>query len=160
MSTKTTTTNTAAFNGAGMSGYNTLQPTIQSALQQNITNPWTAMAGNQQMAAGNQSIFGQSQQNFQGIAQSLQQRGISANSPLFAQQLNQQRNATQKQQGNMYSNLLLNAQNLSTQSATAASQYTPLQTGSTTTGTVSGLGTWLPQLAAAAAKASSGAAGA
>jgi hypothetical protein len=143
MSTKTTTTNTAAFNPAGMSAYNTLQPGIQAGLTQNISNPWAAIAGNQQYAAGNQGIFGQSQQNFQGIAQQMQQRGIMANSPLFAKQLQQQRLATQKAQGNMYSNLLLQANNLRTASATAASQYQPLQTGTTSTQKTGGLGSFV-----------------
>lgn len=129
MSTKTTTTNTAAFNPQGMSAYNTLQPTIQSALNQNMTNPWGAMAGNQQMAQGNQSIFGSSQQAFSNLAQGWQQRGLMSNSPLFAQQLQQVRQGTQSAQNNMYSNLLLQAQNLQTGSAIAASQYQPLQTG-------------------------------
>lgn len=143
MSTKTTTTNSAQFNSQGMSAYNTLQPSILSGLNQDMSDPWTAMAGNQQMAQGNQSIFGQSQAGFSGLAQNWQQRGLTANSPLFAQQMQQMRQATQSGQNNMYSNLLLQAQNLQTGAATAASQYQPLQTGTTSVGSTGGLGTIL-----------------
>ena len=144
MSTKTTTTNTAAFNPQGMSAYNSLQPSIQSGLTQNMSDPWTAMAGNQQMAQGNQSIFGQSQQGFQGLAQNWQQRNLNTNSPLFAAALQRMRGQTQQAQSGMYTNLLLNASNLRTSSAQAASQYTPLQTGTTSTGTQGGLSNWIP----------------
>lgn len=143
MSTKTTTTNTASFNPAGMSAYNTLQPSILNGLNQNMSNPWQAMAGNQQFAQGNQSIFGSSQNAFTNLSQGWQQRGLMSNSPLFSQQLQQQRQATQSGQNNMYTNLLLQAQNLATGSAIAASQYQPLQTGSQSVQSSGGLGSFL-----------------
>jgi hypothetical protein len=126
-----------------MSAYNTLQPSILNGLNSAMSNPWQYMAGNQQMAQGNQSIFGQSQAGFSNLAQGWQQRGLMSNSPLFATQLQQQRQATQSAQGNMYSNLLLQAQNLQTGAAQAASQYQPLQTGTTSVGSTGGLGSIL-----------------
>ncbi len=143
MSTKTTTTDTATFNPAGMGAYNSLQPTIQSGLTQNMNDPWTAMAGNTQMAAGNRGIFDQSSGAFQNIAKSFQQRNIGSNSPLFASQLARMRRVTQGAQSDMYSNLLLQASNLRTGSATAASQYQPLQTGTQSVSSGGGLGSFL-----------------
>ena len=140
MSTQTKTTDTATFDSGSMSAYNSLQPGIQNGLNQNQTDPWGMMAGNQQLAQGNQQIFDQSQQGGSNVVRSLQSRGIQSNSPLFAKQLQQMGTATRGAQSNMYSNLLLNAANLREGSAAAASQYQPLQTGQTSTSQKSGLG--------------------
>lgn len=150
MSSKKQTTTNASFNQGGLTAFNNLQSPIQTGLQQNMNNPWQAIAGNQQLAGANQNIFGQSQQLNQGTAQSLTQRGISANSPLFAQQMLQASASGRRQQNGALNNLLLTAGQVSTGGATAASQYQPLQTGATMVQGQSGLGTWLPQVVAAA----------
>jgi hypothetical protein len=143
MSTKTTTTNTAAFNPTGMSAYNSMQPGVVGSLQQDMSDPWTAMAGNQQVAQGNASLF----QTTQGAATAgmtnATNSGINTRSPMIGQQLSQLRSATKGAQSNMYTNLLLNAQQLQQGAATAASQYTPLQTGSTSTSSTGGIGTYV-----------------
>ena len=160
MSTKKNTQTTATFNSAGQSAYNNLQPSITSGLQENTNNPWQAIAGNQQLAQGNQNIFNSTQQNNQNTVASLSQRGISSNSPLMAQQLAQSSQAGQRQQQGVYNNLLLTAGNVATSGAAAASGYQPQQTGNNTSSWNSGLGTWLPQVAALGAKAVGGAMGA
>jgi hypothetical protein len=160
MSTKKKTQTTGTFDAAGQSAYNNLQPSITSGLQENMNNPWQAIGGNQQLAQANQSIFNSTQQNNQDTVKSLTDRGISTNSPLFAQQVAQSSQTGQRQQQGAYNNLLLTAGNVATGGATAASQYQPQQTGNTQTSWNSGLGTWLPQVLALGAKAAGGAAGA
>jgi hypothetical protein len=126
-----------------MNAYQSLQAPIRQGLMQDMSDPWTAMGGNAQLAAGNNSVFGASQANNTNTVNNLTQRGISANSGIFAQQLQNSRNANASQQNNMYNNLLLSSQQFAQSAATAAGQYQPLQTGGTQTQTNSGLGTWL-----------------
>ena len=155
MSTKKKTTTTAAFDPSGTAAYNSLQPAVFNGLNQDTNNPWTAIGGNAQLAQGNNQIFGSTQQANQGLLQSFSERGIADSSPLVAQQLAQTAGAGRQQQAGVYNNLLLTAGNVATQGAGAASQYQPLQTGNTSTSSQSGLGTWLPQILAAAGKAAS-----
>lgn len=147
MSTKKTTQTTATFDPNGLSAYGSLQTPIQQGLLADISNPWQAIGGNAQLAASNNSIFGQSQQNNTNAAQSLQNRGISATSGIFAQQLQNSRNANAVAQNAGYNNILLQSQQVAQNAATAAGQYQPLQTGGTNVQSQSGLGTWLGPLA-------------
>src|SRR5258708_38589304 len=59
-------------------------------------------------------------------------------------------------QSDTFNNLLLGANQLRMGAAQTAMGYRPLQTGSTTTQQQSGLGTWLPQVAAAGMSAFTG----
>lgn len=157
MSTKKKTQTTASFDPTGMAAYQGLQGAIQSGLQQNMNDPFTAMGFNQQLAAGNNSVFGATQQNNTNAANSLQERGISANSGIFAQQLNNLQNSGAQMRNGMQNNLLLQAGNVAQSGATAAGQYQPLQTGGTNTQSTGGLGSWLsPLLGTIAAGASKG----
>jgi len=124
-----------------MQGYQGLQSKIQSGLQNNINDPWTAMQGNAQLAQGNTSTFNQSPTS--ETAYSMSARGINPNSPLFQRQILNAGNATRQAQAGNLSSLLLQAGQLSQSSAIAASQYQPLQTGSTQTSGNSGLGSYV-----------------
>jgi hypothetical protein len=160
MSTKKKTQTTSAFDATGKSAYDNLQSSVTSGLQTNMNNPYSAMAFNSQLAQGNQSVFGATQANNQNTVKSLTDRGISANSPLFAQQVKQSTQAGRNAQNGVFNNLLLTAGQVQTGGAAAASQYQPLQTGNTSVNGTSGLGTWLPQVAALVAKGAGTAAGA
>jgi hypothetical protein len=160
MSTKKQTKTTATFDPTGLSAYQGLQSSILGGLQENMNNPFQAMGFNQQVAAGNQSVFGTSQQNNTNAAESLAQRGISANSGIFAQTLNNVSNSTAQMKNNMNNNLLLGAGQVAQSGATAAGQYQPLQTGNNNTVTNSGIGSWLTPLLGSLASAAGGAAGA
>lgn len=160
MSTKKKTQTSSAFDNSGLNAYNNLQKNVTSGLQENMNDPYSAMAFNSQLAQGNQSVFNSTQANNQNTVQSLTQRGISANSPLFAQQVKQSTQAGRNAQNGVFNNLLLTAGQVATGGAAGASGYSPLQTGNTTTQSSGGLGTWLPQVAALVAKGAGGAAGA
>jgi hypothetical protein len=150
VSTKKQTTTTASYDPTAQNVYNQLNPAATAAAQQNMTNPWQAMQGNLLQGQMNNQVFGQTQVNNQALVQSLIQRGINPNSPMFTAMLNQAQRASGQARTAGTSNLLLQAQNLATGTAQAATMYQPLQTGGTSTEQTSGLGTWLPQLGAAA----------
>jgi hypothetical protein len=126
-----------------MSIYGGLNTAATSGLQSNMNDPYSAMGYNTQMAQGNQQIFGQSQQNNQGLVQSLVQRGINPNSPMFAMLVNQASRSTKMAQSGLQNNLMLQAQNLRQGSASAGMQFQPLQTGTKTTQGTSGVGAWV-----------------
>jgi len=144
MSTKTKTTDSATFDPQSQGAYQSLQNPLMQGLQQNMSDPWSAMAFNTQLAQGNRQVFGQGQQYQQGTAQSMLRRGINPSSPLFAAQLGRSSMAASRGQNAMYGNLLLTAGNLQQGSAEAAMQYQPLQTGQTKITKTGGLGAWLP----------------
>jgi len=143
VSKKTQTTTTASYDPTAMSMYGAMNTAATTGLQSNMNDPYSAMGFNTQMAQGNQQIFGQSQQNNQGLIQSLIQRGINPNSPMFAAMINNASRSTKMAQSGLQSNLLLEAQNLRTGSASTGMGYQPLQTGTKTTQGTSGLGTWV-----------------
>jgi len=144
MSTKTKTTDTATYDPQSMGNYQGLQNPLMQGLQQNMSDPWSAMAFNTQLAQGNRQVFGQGQQYQQGTAQSMLRRGINPASPLFAAQLGRSSMAASRGQNSMYNNLLLTAGSLQQGSAEAAMQYQPLQTGQTSVTKKGGLASWLP----------------
>ncbi len=143
MSTKKTTTDAATYDPQSMGYYQGFQNPLMQGLQQNMSDPWTAMAGNTQLAQGNRQVFGQGQQYQQETAQSMLRRGINPSSPLFAAQMGRASMAASRGQNSMYNNLLLTAGNLQQGSTEAAMQYRPLQTGTSTTTKTGGLGAWL-----------------
>lgn len=141
MSSKKKTQTTATFDPTGMSSYQSLQNPIQQGLLNNMSDPWTAMAGNQQLAGSNLNIFNQEQTS--NTASNLSGRGINPNSPLYQRAIQNAGLATKGQQNAGMNNLLLQAGQLSQGSAIAASQYQPLQTGQTSTNQTSGVGSYV-----------------
>lgn len=150
MGTQNKTTSTAQFNTQAMGQYNQLQPSIGSALQGNIDNPFSNMMFNTQLGMqrqSNQAQFGAQQQ---ALLQRSQALGINPSSPQYAYMMNQLQRQNMAGTSQGYNNLLLQASQLRQQSIGMAENYRPLQTGQTQTQSQSGLGTWLPQLAGAA----------
>lgn len=141
MSSKKKTQTTATFDPTGMSSYQGLQDPIKMGLQSNMQDPWTAMAGNAQLQAGNRQQFNQDYTS--GVASNMGSRGINPNSPLFARSVMNAGNATRMGQNEDLNNLLLQAGQVSQGSAVAASQYQPLQTGGTQTTKLSGVGSYV-----------------
>lgn len=141
MSTKKKTQTTATFNPTGMQSYQSLQNPIQQGLQQNMSDPFTAMAYNQQLAQSNSNVFNQDYSS--NVAGNMSGRGINPNSPLYQRAIQNAGMATRGQQNAGMNNLLLQAGQLSQGSAIAATQYQPLQTGTTSTNQNTGLGSYV-----------------
>jgi hypothetical protein len=145
MSTNNKTTSTNSYNPFAMGLYNGYQPMIQQAMQQNTTNSFGMIGGNQQMQNfndQNSAQFGSAQQN---NVQSLLSRGIAPNSPFFSSQINKTANANNAAASGNYSNLLLQSQQFQNQNYNSMLNYSPLQTGGVQNQTQGGLGSWLPQ---------------
>jgi hypothetical protein len=150
MSTKKTTTTQNAYDPTAMSAYQNQVSAGSSALLGEINDPYSNSAFQQQQQMQNLTNANQYGQAQQALGQRLQAGGISANSPLYQQQLTQLSMQNQASQSQGYNNLLLNAANTRQSAINSAMSFQPLQTGGTQTQTTSGTGTWLPQVAGAA----------
>jgi len=143
MSTSTTTTASNVFNPLAMAQYNSFQPQIQTQLQNNINNPWSAMGGNQQFANMNEANQAQYGANMGNSISSALARGIQPNSPLLASMINKNASQYSGATSSGYSNLWQQAANFRQGSANAAAGYSPLATGGTQKQSAGGLGQWI-----------------
>lgn len=153
MSTKNVSTNQYA--PAGMGAYNQMTPQAAANMMQFMQNPLASsfFQSNLGMAQKNNAQQGSSQ--MQMLLNNMKGLGSGAsNSPFFQSQVAQQGRAQSGQMQNSFMGLLNNANQMRMGATQGALGYSPLQTGSTQT--VSGTGTWLPQLAGAALGAASG----
>lgn len=151
MSTQNKTQTTNAYNATSMGVYGGFQPYIQSGMQDYASNPLTSNWFNQQL--GYQRRAGQVQGNSMNQGTAWNQNAIgniaNPNAYLASQQAHNQRSALARQ-GQGFNNLLLNANQVRMSALNAQQNYRPLQTGQTQIQSVSGLGSWLPQVAGAA----------
>lgn len=158
MSTKTNTNTQNSYNAAGMSAYNSMIPQLQGNLQAMASAPLNnSMFGNQ-LAQSQQSASQIGQRNMSNIAANTRAGGgllSGAGGFTSAMQNNAMLSNSSNQSGAFNSSLnsALSNRNFAMQGMEG---FNPLQTGSTTQQTKSGLGTWLPQVAGAALGAATG----
>lgn len=149
MSTKKTTTNTTSFNPVAEQAYNSMQPVATNALMSEISDPFSNMFFNNQLAMGQKYNNAQASSAMSAALQRSQAMGQGTNSGLLNwNMMNATRNA-QANNSNLFNNLLLNAGQLRQQAIGGAMSYQPQVMGSTQVQQTSGLGTWLPQVAGA-----------
>jgi hypothetical protein len=125
----------------GQQSYNQLQPGIQNSLLNTISDPFTAMGYQQQLAGASAQAAAGS--NASGAAASMGARGITGSSGVFQRQLENAGNSFRSNQNSLNNNLLLQAGNLSTAASIAATQYQPQQTGQNTSNQTGGIGSYI-----------------
>jgi len=149
MGTKTNTQSTNQYNTAGLNAYNAFQPQIMSQLMQMAQNPLGNSYFQHQLAQQQSAAQQISQRSQSNSLQNLRTGGgVLSNSGGVAASLI---NRNQMQGSALQSNAFNSAMNSALQNRNMAlmsmESYQPLQTGSTSTQSTSGLGTWLPQVA-------------
>ena len=155
MGTKNVTQSTNAYNGSAMNNYNMFQGSIGNNLMQMVNNPLGNSFFKNQLAQ-QQGVNNQiGQRSNANLFQNLRAGGgILSNSGGFAAgALGRNQQTNNMMQGNAFNTALNNALQTRNTGLMSMQAYQPLQTGSTSTNTTSGLGTWLPQLAGAALSA-------
>lgn len=146
MTQKQQTTTTGQYNQGSMGVFNQLQPQFGQAIGSEITNPYSNMFFNQQLGMGQQQLGAQGASANQALLQRGQALGMQANSPLMQSQMGMNQRAGMAGQSNLYNNLLMQAGQMRQSALGMAGSYKPLQTGQTQMQTVSGTGSWLPQI--------------
>ena len=149
MSTKTTTDSTNQYNTAANTTYNAFQPQIMSQLMQMAQNPLGNSYFQHQLAqqqAAAQQINQRSQSN---SLQNLRTGGgvLSNSGGVVASLINRNQMQGSALQSNAFNSAMNSALQNRNMALMSMQSYQPLQTGSTTTQSTSGLGTWLPQVA-------------
>ena len=155
MSTKNVTATTSStqnqYNPAAMMQYNAFQPALGAGLMDLASNPLTSTYFNQQLQMGRKANAAGLQSQNQALMRNLNASGPIANKSAFMQsQLARNQRAGMQANSNLFSNLLLNAQQNRMKAYGMMEGYSPLQTGqisnSTQTQSQQGLGSWLPQV--------------
>jgi hypothetical protein len=159
--TKTTNSSQSTqFNPQSMSQFNSLQPQIGSLLSQYMQNPLKSGMFNLRLQNATKAVNQMGQQGASNIMQNTVAGGFGGgNMAAFKNaMLAQNSRATSANLSNAFSQNLLGQQQLQQNAMMGAMNYKPLATGQsgTQTQTVSGLGSWLPQLAGAAIGAFAG----
>lgn len=164
MSTKQTTdsTNTLNYNPTAEGVYNSMIGNAGSILNQYMTNPF----GNAQYKMGlGQSMAGANQlgqQNISSLMNNMKVSGMSGNSGNAFQQamMNSIGRGNQSMRSQANTGNVMSALQRQMQATGMGMSFSPQLTGTTgsSTSTMGGLGTWLPQLASALAGAGLGAA--
>lgn len=151
MSTVNKTSNAGVFNQQSMGQYNQLQSGIGSNLQDFMNNPLQSSFFNTQLQMAQRANMNQQSSRNQMVNQNATVGGFTGNTPAFlqSQMANNARTASANN-SNSFNSLLLGANQLRFGATQSAMGYKPLQTGSNTTQSQGGLGSWLPQLAGAA----------
>ena len=145
MSTKQETDTNIKFDPYGLSTYQGLQGPLKQVLLDAMLDPKKSsfFTSNWQMLQkANQGMLARSIAN---VGQNLSMRGISSTSPLYASEIAKAARASSSNTNNAYLQALQMASQRQMQATQMAEGYNPLQTGSHSVTTTSGLGTWLPQ---------------
>lgn len=161
MSTKTNTDTSNQYNAQGMGAYNSLIPQFSSTVSSLMSSPLNNSFFQNQLAQTQKSASQIGQRNISNIASNTRAGGglLSGAGSFQTSQLNNamlSNSANQSGAFNSSLNTALSNRNFALQSAEG---FNPLQTGSQTTQSKSGLGTWLPQVAGAALGAATGGGG-
>lgn len=150
-------TQAATFDPASLNAYHSLLAPAQSALTDYMQNPLQSTAFDQRNQLANQNAFALASRNKSNI---LANSGTfaSGNMPAYLQSaLGRNSRALSATQSNSFLQNLLYADQTRQSATNSALGFRPLQTGGTSSGTMSGtqtqqtsgLGTWLPQLVGA-----------
>lgn len=156
MPTTNKTTNTAQFDPNSMNAYQSGISSGMGVLQQDVANPMKQIGFNQRIAQGNSQLFNSFQRNNASLAQRA--GGFGGTTPGFMQnQLAQNQRSLSSGQANLFNQNLLYADQLKQNAASQMMNFKPLQTGSTSTQSTGGVGTWLgPLISAGTAIATGG----
>lgn len=157
MSTKATTSNSNVYNPASMGVYNGLQSQIGGLLSQYMNNPLGFLKPQYELTgqAAMKAATAAGQNAFNTFTNNMAAGGWSGGQlPGFAaQQFGAAQRGTSALQANAFLQNQLAMQGAANQMRNIGLQgamgYSPLATGSTSTKTTSGLGTWLPQVVGA-----------
>src|SRR6267154_1067308 len=150
MSTTNTQTSTNQYNQAGMSAYNQMTPAFSQMAMGYMNNPFQNPFFQQQQQMGNQQANLMGGSAMSNITRNWNMTGGGSNNPAYLEMLNNQSRANSSMRANLgFLNPMQNAFTAQQNFGQLASQFRPLQTGSTSTQKQSGLGTWLPQLVGA-----------
>jgi hypothetical protein len=149
MSQQQKTTTTGQYNQGSMGVFNQFQPQLGQAIGSQITNPYASMFFNTQLGMGQQQLGMQGATANQAMLQRFQGQGMAANSPFLMGQMGMSQRQGMTGQSNLFGGLLGQAGQMRQAGIGMAGQYRPLQTGGQQTQSVSGLGSWLPQVTAA-----------
>lgn len=147
MSTKQTTQSTINYDPTSMGVFKGFQPTIASSLSDYVKNPLFATYFNNQLQMANRAnqVAGNTaNQQFTWNQRAL--GPVADRSAYMASNLNRIQRANLARQSDTFNNLLLNAEQVRRGAIQSMQGYHPLQTGQTQTQTMSGTGTWLPQV--------------
>jgi hypothetical protein len=155
MGTKQQTNTSNQYNQAGMTAYNSFQPQLMSSLLQMSQNPLGNSYFQNQLAQQQAQSQQIGQRSTSNALQNLRTGGgVLSNSGGFtAAMVNRNNIANSGMQANAFNSSLNSALSNRNMALASMQAYQPLQTGQQSTQTTSGLGTWLPQLAGAAAGA-------
>lgn len=159
MPTTNKTTNTASFDPNSMNAYQGGISSGMGVLQQDVANPMKQIGFNQRIAQGNSQLFNSFQRNNSSLAQRA--GAFGGTTPGFAQnQLAQNQRSLSSGQANNFNQNLMYADQLKQSAASQMMNFKPLQTGSTSTQSTGGVGSWLgPLLSAGTAMATAGLSG-
>ena len=150
MSKKTTTDTKqqTQFNPASMASFNALQPGIQGVLQQYMQDPLTSSFFNQRQGMAQRYIAALLGRNMRNIYSNAGQFAGGMNPGFQNSQLLRAGRQGSSMQANAFMQNLFGSEQNRLQATGLAQGYNPLVTGqnSQSTQTVSGLGTWLPQV--------------
>lgn len=152
MATKTNTNTANQYNAGGMAAYNSLIPQMSSTVSNLMSSPLNNSFFQNQLAQQQQTASQIGQRNISNVASNTRAGGglLSGAGSFKTASLNNamlSNSASQSGAFNSSLNTALSNRNFGIQSAEG---FNPLQTGSQTQQSKSGLGTWLPQVAGAA----------
>jgi hypothetical protein len=143
MSTKTQ--QTGQFNAQGMNTYNNMQGGFGTAVNSYMSNPFSNPFMQQQQQMGTNQANQTGQTAMSNITRNWNMTGSSGNNPAYMEMINNQARMNSQQRSQLgFQNPMQNAFTAQQNAMGMASQYKPLQTGSTQS--QSGLGSWLPQI--------------
>jgi hypothetical protein len=150
MSNKTTTNTANQYNPAGMSNYNSFQPTLASGLSNYAQNPLASSFFNTQNATAQANVSNINQRNMSNVTNNLRTGGgLLGNSGSFMQsQINRAGLQGSANSSQAFNSTLNSALTNRQWALSSMQQYQPLQTGANTTQTqTQGLGSILGQVA-------------
>lgn len=158
MSTKTNTNTANQYNPSGMSAYNSLIPQFASTTSALMSSPLNNSMFQNQLSQAQNSANQVNQRNIANSTSNLRTGGglLGQGGAFTTASINNAMLSGSTNTSNAFNSTLgsaLQNRNFALQSAEG---FNPLQTGSNTTQTKSGLGTWLPQVAGAALGAATG----
>lgn len=142
MPTTNKTTNTASFDPNSMNAYQGGISSGMGVLQQDVANPQKQIGFNQRIAQGNSQLFNSFQRNNASTAQRA--GAFGGTTPGFMQnQMAQNQRSLSSGQANLFNQNLMYADQVKQSAASQMMNFKPLQTGSTSTQSTGGVGSWL-----------------
>jgi hypothetical protein len=149
MSTTQRTQTSNTYQPQSLASYQGLQRTAGGYLGGFLTNPTGNMFMQGQLAQGNATVGAQGRSQASQMAANNTALGTQGSAGFDASQTGSLNRSLLSNQALMRNNLLIGGANTRNSAMITSMNYRPLQIGGTSTQQTTGLGTWLPQLAAA-----------